>query len=567
MTPPISAGPTLHPALPVVLHSDQASPISQETGSEKAASVVSSTAKERDEHQGRSSTSSNRDDLVEPENEAAPYRLVDAFRFGSSRRRRYDPDSIATVRTAFDDEKLEPHYRPPPEWENTKNYDPNFRWTHREQDEVTRVLDKRVLFYAMAFFAILNIDRNNTQAANSDGILKDLGMTTNDFNTATSLFRGMFLLAELPGQALSKRFGPDRFIPFQMALWGILTIAQMGLSGKSSYFACRALLGIAQGSFIPDLLIYLSYFYTKKQLPIRLALFWVAMQAANGTAALFSAGILEMRGVGGLAGWRWLFFWEGLLSILFAVIAWFAFVPSPSQAKWLNEKQAKIVVNRVLRDDAGKHQMHNRAALTWRHFVSSVTNWRFYPLFFIGILFGIPQSPPQTYLTLSLRGFGFSRIVTQALSSVQYWLAIPTGLAVVLLSDVLQERALVALVQDLWILPMLITILGLGKNAKPWTYFGLVTLIGGAPYTHPTGSIISANIYRADDKPLYRRGNIVLVSICSFNILFYIGTRFFYRALNASRERRWNAMSTDEKARYLAEHPPSNRRIDFRFEY
>ncbi|KAL9934942.1 hypothetical protein V8E36_006018 [Tilletia maclaganii] len=595
MTVPISAGPTLHSTLPVVLHDDinNVPASGSESASEKANSISDNF--HTDAKSSHPSSITVDDTLVEPENEPPPYRLVDFFRHRGAKRRAYDADAPATVRTAFDDEKLEPHYRPPADWENTKNYDPSFRWTVREQDEVTRVLDKRVLFVAMAFFAVLNIDRNNTQAANSDGILKDLSMTTDDFNNATSLFRGMFLLAELPGQILSKRFGPDRFIPVQMFTWGVLTLGQMGLSGKHSYLVCRALLGLAQGSFIPDLLLYLSYFYTKKQLPIRLALFWVAMKGANGAAALFSAGILEMRGVAGLAGWRWLFFWEGLLSMIMAGVAWYAFVPSPTQAKWLNEKQAKIVVNRVLRDDPGKHEMHNRKGLSLRHFKESVTNWRFYPLYLIGIVFGIPQSPPQTYLTLSLRSFGFSRIVTQTLSSVQYWIAIPLGLAVVLLSDVLKERAIVALIQDLWILPLLTAILALGARAKPWQYFGLVSLIGGAPYTHPiqtawvsaisgsvsertiaasyynmcvqAGSIISAQIYRADDKPLYRRGNIILVSVCAFNVLFYISTRFFYRGISKSRERKWNAMSTEEKAKYLSENPPSNRRLDFRFEY
>ncbi|KAK0556220.1 hypothetical protein OC846_001314 [Tilletia horrida] len=589
MSYPVSTGASVHSALPVVLQNNgqTASPTSDsEQNSEKAASLASVTHKESSREKG---------DLVEPEDDPAPYKFADFFRRRRSAKARYEPDAIATVRAAFDDDALEPQYRPPTVWENHAAYDPDFRWTYREQDEVTRILDKRVMVFAMLFFAVLNIDRNNLAAANSDNILKDLGLTTNDFNNATSLFRGMFLLAELPGQILSKRFGPDRFIPCQMAVWGILTIAQMGLSGKHSYYACRALLGLAQGSFIPDLLLYLSYFYTKKQLPIRLALFWVAMNGANGLAAVVSAGILEMRGVAGLAGWRWLFFWEGLLSIALAAVAFVVFVPSATSAKWLNDRQTKIVVNRVLRDDPGKHQMHNRAPLTVKHFIENVTNWRFYPFIVIGILFAIPQSPPQTYLTLSLRSFGFSRIKTQALSSVQYWVAIPLGIAIVALSDTVRERALVALIQDLWILPLIAAILGLGKRVTAWKYFGLATLIGGAPYAHPiqtawvsassgnvsertiqaslynmavqAGSIIASQVYRADDKPLYHRGNSVLVAICAFNIVFYIATRFFYRAMNRSRDRKWNAMSSEEKARYLAENPPSNRRLDFRFEY
>jgi hypothetical protein len=52
----------------------------------------------------------------------------------------------------------------------------------------------------------------------------------------------------------------------------------------------------------------LSYFYTSKELPIRLSFFWTALDGTQIITAILAFGLLHMRGVYGMAGWRWYLF-------------------------------------------------------------------------------------------------------------------------------------------------------------------------------------------------------------------------------------------------------------------
>lgn len=80
------------------------------------------------------------------------------------------------------------------------------------------------------------------------------------------------------------------------------------------------------------------------------------------------------------------------------------------------------------------------------------------------------------------------------------------------------------------------------------------------------GSIISQNIYRDDDKPLYRRGNKVLIAICCWNYAVFIGAKLYYVWVNGKREKVWDSMSKEEKEAYLeTTKEKGNKRLDFRF--
>lgn len=128
---------------------------------------------------------------------------------------------------------------------------------------------------------------------------------------------------------------------------------QVFMNNKISFFVCRALLGVWEGGFIPDNVLYLTYFYTSKELPVRLSMFWTSYQFTFIVSAFLAYGILHMAGINGLAGWRWLFALEGTLTGLIGIATYFYLPPSPTQTAswfrgkhgWFNVREEKIMVS------------------------------------------------------------------------------------------------------------------------------------------------------------------------------------------------------------------------------
>jgi len=180
--------------------------------------------------------------------------------------------------------------------------DPSFHWTWREENAVRRQVDWKIMVWVCIMFAALNIDRNNINNAVSDNMLDDIGITRVDYNLGQTISRVGFLVAELPSQLISKRIGPDLWIPIQICIFSLISAMQFFLKGRASFLATRYLIATFQGGFIPDTILYLSYFYTGKSLPNRLAWFWMSSQLVDIGVGFAAVALVSMRGILGYEG-------------------------------------------------------------------------------------------------------------------------------------------------------------------------------------------------------------------------------------------------------------------------
>lgn len=81
-------------------------------------------------------------------------------------------------------------------------------------------------------------------------------------------------------------------------------------------------------------------------------------------------------------------------------------------------------------------------------------------------------------------------------------------------------------------------------------------------------TVFSSQIYRADDKPYYYKGNKALLGIVAWNIVIFVGAKIYYTTKNNRRDKVWNSWSREERIEYLrTTKDEGNKRLDFRFSH
>lgn len=134
----------------------------------------------------------------------------------------------------------------------------------------------------------------------------------------------------------------------------------------------------------------------------------------------------------------------------------------------------------VIRDDPGKAGMHNREPLTIRMILKSLGDYDMYPLYLIGLLFGIPGYPVSNYLTLSFRGLGFNVVETNLLTIPSTAWSILNLFVITMVSELVNNRSFTASVENIWMLPNFIALIVM-NNPTSWQYFAVSTVLLAYP--------------------------------------------------------------------------------------
>ncbi len=124
--------------------------------------------------------------------------------------------------------------------------------------------------------------------------------------------------------------------------------------------------------------------YVREEMQFRQALFFSAASVAGAFSGLLAFAIAKMNGVGGYAGWRWIFILEGLLTVVVGVMSFWTLYDFPDTAPFLTTEERAWVVHRLryqgVSAEAKKVPQANR--FQWRYVQAAFMD----PQIYIGLI-------------------------------------------------------------------------------------------------------------------------------------------------------------------------------------
>ncbi|KAI9687267.1 MAG: hypothetical protein M1822_002310 [Bathelium mastoideum] len=271
---------------------------------------------------------------------------------------------------------------------------------------LVRRIDWMILPYLAVCYAFFYIDKTTLSYAAIFGIKTDLKLKGTDYNWLSSIFYFGFLAWAIPTNFGLQRFPVGKYLGANICAWGALLMLQASANSFTSLAVLRALSGAAEACSDPAFMLITSMWYTRRQQPVRMGLWYMANGGGIALGGLLGYGIGHIRGA--LASWRYEFLIVGACCTCWGVVMLVMLPDSPVTAKGLSWAERRVAVERLRTNQTGVENKHFKGY----QLKEAVCDPKTYLFFVLGVVGNVPNGGISNFGTLIIQGFGFSTLVT-----------------------------------------------------------------------------------------------------------------------------------------------------------
>ena len=233
---------------------------------------------------------------------------------------------------------------------------------------VRRRVAYRLLPFVFLIYVVNYIDRVNVSFANLR-MSADLGFSDRVYGLGVGMFYLTYVLFEIPGAIIVERWSARKWIARIMISWGVVTILTGFVHSAVQFYAARFFLGLAEASFFPGMIVYLTHWFGLRDRCRAIACFYIAVPTASLIGSPLAGWLLGVHWWQ-LAGWRWLFILEGIPAVVLGVVTVFYLTDWPRQARWLRYDERHWLVSELQGELEAKKKLRDYTIL------ESFSDWR-----------------------------------------------------------------------------------------------------------------------------------------------------------------------------------------------
>ena len=230
------------------------------------------------------------------------------------------------------------------------------------EDRTRHKVALRLLPFLFILYIVNYVDRTNLGFA-AIGMARDLGFSDRVFGLGAGIFFASYMALQIPGALLVERWSARRVISGCMIAWGMLTVLTGLVQTPWHLYAARLVLGAAEASFFPGVIVYLSHWFQTRDRAKATSNFMAAIPISFVIGSPIAGWIISHHWLG-VSGWRWLFLAEGIPAILLGAVTFLYLTDRPAEANWLKpEARAWVQESLRLERESRSKPMPARAAL------------------------------------------------------------------------------------------------------------------------------------------------------------------------------------------------------------
>ncbi|KAG8778846.1 hypothetical protein FRC12_024775 [Ceratobasidium sp. 428] len=301
------------------------------------------------------------------------------------------------------------------------------------EKKLVRKLDMVIMPLTCALYLLAYLDRSNL------GLPEDVlggDPTGTKFDWVSSMFYFSYIVTQLPAVVTSKLFRPRIWIGFATIGWGLASTLQAAAFNFGGLLTARFFIGVFEAGFGPMIPLYFTFFYTRHEIGVRLAVWFGFAAVAGAFGGLIAYGVQHIHSH--IANWRILFLIEGLPTVALGVFTLFALPDRPDATKWLQGAEKDLAIERMSRGGTKEEA----GTVNRSHVLAALKDWKVYAggIVYFGV--NIALASISVFLPTIIKSFGYTNANAQLLTVPPYALAAIFMTIISYISDRIQSRGL-----------------------------------------------------------------------------------------------------------------------------